>query len=671
MTIDVSQFLEVFYEESFEGLDAMESGLLDMQLGEVGGETLNSVFRAAHSIKGGSGTFGLHEISEFTHLLETLLDEMRAGTRRMTSESHATLLGAVDCLREMLLAEQSNSSVDEQKVSLQQQRLQQILNDSDQQPAGEPKDAVAPRAPAAAIWRIVFKPNREMFMSGNDPLRILRELQGLGEMTVVADFSMLPGLDELDVHSCYLSWAIELRGNVQRSAIDELFEWVVDDCELTIDEIDEAPPPPEIQVTAAAVAQERASRDQTPQAKTKTKEGGSIRVSIEKIDSLINIVGELVITQSMLSQFGDNFDAGRQEQLSDGLVQLGRNTRELQEGVLGIRMLPISFAFNRFPRLVHDVSNKLGKHVTLEMSGEHTEVDKTVMEKIGDPLVHLVRNSIDHGIEAPGVRVEAGKPEYGTVRLHAYHRGGNIVIEISDDGAGIDGKKLLAKATAAGLIAEHEPLSDEEALKLVFHPGLSTADDVSDLSGRGVGMDVVRSNIRELGGTVEVVSQLGVGTTFTIRLPLTLAILDGQTIAVGDEIYIVPLVSIIESIQVKRDMLNLVVGKGETFKLRGEFLPIIRLHETFGVENVKARDLCDGILVVVEGDGRRCGLFVDELRGHQQVVIKSLEENYKRVTGISGATILGDGSVALILDLPGLIRLANGKNDVDRLRKTA
>lgn len=393
-------------------------------------------------------------------------------------------------------------------------------------------------------------------------------------------------------------------------------------------------------------------------------------MDITKIDALINMVGELVITQSMLGMLGQHFDMERLERLQDGLTQLERHTRELQESVMQIRMLPISFTFSRFPRLVHDLSSKLGKKIELKMSGENTEVDKTVIEKIGDPLVHLVRNSLDHGIEMPHERVAAGKPETGTVFLNAYHRGGNIVIEVRDDGGGLNRDKLISKAVERGLLTEDAKLSEKDAYELIFRPGFSTADEVSDISGRGVGMDVVRKNISELGGSIEIDAEPGQGTSIIIRLPLTLAILDGQTVAVGEENYIVPLVSIIESIQVKRQMVNLIAGKGETFKLRDEYLPVVRLHEIFGVENPKTTDLTEGLLVVVEGEGRRCGLFVDDLLGQQQVVIKSLEANYGRVEGISGATILGDGSVGLILDIPGLMRLSK-REEFSRWRKSA
>jgi len=378
-----------------------------------------------------------------------------------------------------------------------------------------------------------------------------------------------------------------------------------------------------------------------------------------------------VITQSMLSQQSKRLELHRHPKLIDGLAQLERNTRELQESVMRIRMLPISFAFNRFPRIVRDLSQQLGKKIELKMTGETTELDKTVMEKIGDPLVHLVRNSLDHGLEKPEVRRAAGKSETGTLHLNAYHQSGNIVIEIIDDGAGLPKDKILKKAKERGLIGDERNLPDEKIYELIFMPGFSTAEKVTDVSGRGVGMDVVRKNIKSLGGTVEIASKEGQGTTITIRLPLTLAILDGQSVRIGDENYIIPLVSIVESIKIREDMVNIVAGKAEVIRLRDEYMPVLRLYQIFGTEP-RTTDLLEGLLVVVEGEGMKTGLFVDELLGQQQVVIKSLETNFKRVDSISGATILGDGTVALILDIPGLIKLAREKIDpaeIERLHQ--
>ena len=362
----------------------------------------------------------------------------------------------------------------------------------------------------------------------------------------------------------------------------------------------------------------------------------------------------------MLTQLGTGMEGAEADQLHAALTLLERNVRELQESVMRVRMLPISSVFSRFPRLVRDLSQRLDKKIDLRMTGEQTELDKTVLEKIGDPLVHLIRNSIDHGIESPEEREQNGKPAAGTVHMNAFHKGGSITIEVIDDGKGLDKDRILEKARSRGLVSPNETLSDEQVYDLVFTPGFSTAQETTDLSGRGVGMDVVRRNIQELGGTIEIRSVIGKGTHTSITLPLTLAIVDGLSVAVGEETYIVPLTAIVESLQLEAGGVSHLVGRGEVFSFRGTYLPVIRMHEIFDVEP-KTRDVHKGLLMVVEGDGRQAGLFVDDLLGQQQVVIKSMETNYQRIDGISGATILGDGSVALILDVPGLIRVAGEK----------
>jgi two-component system chemotaxis sensor kinase CheA len=687
----MAQFHQVFFEESFEGLDIMENGLLNMAPGTVDDEAINAIFRAAHSIKGGSGTFGFNGISNFTHVMETLLDEMRDGRRPATSIAVDALLRSVDILRDMLTATREGGEVDEERVQAQQSELEQILKRRTDEPSADNPGVEADvretsTTPKQAGWHIVFRPLTHMMRTGNDPLRIIRELAELGELNVVGDISALPPLASFEPEDSYLSWNLHLISEASKAVIDEIFAWVDDDCELAIMPIlAEAPEafnaradvprhevPSEADEPAIQEAPPVQDRRKGERRKAAAGSGGgsSIRVDISKIDGLINMVGELVITQSMLSMLGDDFSMDKLERLNEGLSQLERHTRELQESVMQVRMLPISFTFSRFPRLVHDLSRKMGKKFELKMTGENTEVDKTVIEKIGDPLVHLVRNSLDHGIEMPEERLAADKPETGTINLNAFHKGGNIVIEIRDDGKGLNREKIESKAIEKGLIDAEHNLSDRQIYELIFLAGFSTADVVSDVSGRGVGMDVVRKNINELGGTIEIESDPGKGSAIIIRLPLTLAILDGQTVTVADETYIIPLVSIIESIQVKEQQIKRVVGRGETFKLRDEYLPILRLHEVFGIENPQATRLDECLLVVVEGDGRHCGLFVDDLLGQQQVVIKSLEANYQRVEGISGATILGDGSVSLILDIPGLLRLAN-RQDEDNLRQSA
>ncbi|MDH5766413.1 MAG: chemotaxis protein CheA [Gammaproteobacteria bacterium] len=668
MSVDLEQFHQVFFEESFEGLDVMETGLMELDLGAADSEEINTIFRAAHSIKGGSGTFGFQGIADFTHVMETLLDEMRDGRREVTHDAVDSLLKSVDILRMMLNCEQDKKDPDNERIHSQLSDLESIL--AGHKVSGslvEVTSHVTDGSSGITGWHIIFEPDESMMLTGNDPLRIIRELAELGGIEVVTCVDKLPTFADLQPESCYLSWEITLQGDISEDVLKDVFLWVEDECKLTLEPISNAKENDIVEAVEEGETENQVDRKSVVKNESKSADSGdqkkstgssSIRVGIDKIDDLINMVGELVITQSMLSLLGEDFSMKNLEKLQDGLGQLERHTRELQESVMMIRMLPISFSFSRFPRLVRDLSSQMGKKINLVMSGENTEIDKTLIEKIGDPLVHLVRNSLDHGIEMPEDRVAAGKDETGTIHLNAYHKGGNIVIEITDDGKGIDQDAVLNKAIEKGLVADGASLSTQQINDLIFQPGFSTAKEVTDVSGRGVGMDVVRKNISSLGGAVEIQSEYGVGSTFTIRLPLTLAILDGQTVIVGDEIYIVPLVSIVESIQIKSEMINKVAGRCETFKLRDEYIPIVRLSSAFGIENTRAKELEEGLLVVVEADRKPCGLFVDDLLGQQQVVIKSLEQNYQRVDGISGATILGDGSVALILDIPGLLRMS-------------
>lgn len=675
MAIDMEQFKATFIEESLEGLEAMEAALLDLDTGAADPELVNTIFRAAHSIKGGAATFDFSDIAKFTHVAETLLDQVRAGERDVTQQIVDVLLESVDCLREMLAAGQQNEEVDKPRVADLQRQLEQILG-AEQSSKETASNAPTDTAPTThSGWKIKFRPHPHMMETGNNPVLMFRELELLGNLDVSVDCSSLPSLEDMSSEKCYFAWEVILNSysEVSHEQINEVFDWVEGECDLEITALaaeESANQKVKLEVSEEAQAvtgellserRKKSDRRKQPDrraASTKKGDASSIRVGIDKVDDVINLVGELVITQSMLSTLGEDFDMDRIQKLLDGLSQLERNTRELQESVMRMRMLPISFSFSRFPRMVHDMSQKMGKKIELIMLGEQTELDKTVIEKISDPLVHLVRNALDHGIEMPEERIAAGKPETGTVTLNAYHKGGNIIIEVKEDGRGLNTEKIRSKAVERGIISADAELNDDQISDLIFMAGFSTADVVSDVSGRGVGMDVVRRNIHSLGGTVGVKSTPSEGSTFTVSLPLTLAILDGQTIAVGEENYIVPLVSIVESIQAKPEMVNYVAGKGEVFKLRDEYVPIIRLYEVFGAKPTNTQ-LEQGLLVVVEGEGRRIALFVDELQGQQQVVIKSLEANYKKVDGISGATILGDGSVALILDVPGLIRLAN------------
>lgn len=653
MSMDMQRFHATFFEESREGLEAMEAGLLELEQGNRDPDLINSIFRAAHSIKGGSATFGFDAVAALTHVLETLLDELRAGKREVTGNAIDAMLASVDVLRALLGEAETGHPADPQASQAVQARLNAVLAGTEA-PVLAAVKAEAPVAEPAG-WRIGFTPAPSLFMSGNDPLRIIRELDRLGNLEVACRVERLPGFEQMDPLEAYLAWDLGLIGAVPRSAVDEAFSWVEDDCELDVQAIlPEAPEdtadislPPALEPATGPVV-----------AAAETKSGGhdaaesSIRVSTDKIDGLINLVGELVITQAMLKQVSANLDPALAERLFEGLDLLERNTRDLQEAVIGVRMLPVEAVFRRFPRLVRDLSARLGKQVRLRTLGEGTELDKGLIEKIADPLVHLVRNSIDHGLELPDARIAAGKDGTGTITLAASHQGGHIVIEVADDGRGLDRDRILAKALERGLVVPEKP-TDAQVWDLIFQPGFSTADAVTDLSGRGVGMDVVRRNIQALGGEVQLESNTGRGTRVVIRLPLTLAILDGMTVAVGDETLILPLSNVIEALQPQDEDVRSLAGDGKVLRVRGEYLPLVSLNEFYRYGQPR-RD--DALVVVVEGDGQKLALEVDELLGQQQVVVKNLENNYRRIDGVSGATILGDGRVALIVDIGGLVR---------------
>ncbi|CTP88495.1 Chemotaxis protein CheA [Xanthomonas translucens pv. poae] len=658
MSMDLQRFHATFFEESREGLDAMEAGLLSLEEGNRDPEVINSVFRAAHSIKGGAATFGFEAMAGLTHVLETLLDELRSGKRDVEAHAIDAILGSVDVLRALLREAEHGTPADPVAVKAVHDRLQQALNGN---AAAAPVATPAANQPAEPeAWQIGFTPAPSLFMSGNDPLRIIRELEHLGPLQVACRTARLPGFGDLDPLEAYLAWDLGLVGKIPRSAIEDTFAWVIDDCELDIRAV---PPPSLANAPAPTLAQPPASATAAPAAAVAAnapagnaaaahEAESSIRVSVDKVDALINLVGELVITQAMLKQVSGDLDPAHAERLFAGLDLLERNTRDLQEAVIGVRMLPVDAVFRRFPRLVRDLSSRLGKQVRLRTIGEGTELDKGLIEKIADPLVHLVRNSIDHGLEMPEARRAAGKDETGTITLAASHQGGHIVIEVSDDGAGLNRERILAKATERGLSVPDNP-TDAQVWDLIFAPGFSTADAVTDLSGRGVGMDVVRRNIQGLGGEVQLESNSGRGTRVLIRLPLTLAILDGMTVSVAGETLILPLAYVLEALQPQPDDIRSMAGEGRVLRVRGEYLPILSLSDSYGYGRTEQ---AEPLVVVVEADGQKIALEVDELVGQQQVVVKNIENNYRRIGGISGATILGDGRVALIVDIGGLVR---------------
>jgi two-component system chemotaxis sensor kinase CheA len=622
MTIDMSQFYQVFFEESAELLGEMERLLLELDVDAPGKDELNAIFRTAHSIKGGAGTFGFNEITETTHILESLLDKLRNDQLQLRSEMVDVFLKAVDVLKMQLAGRQSGSEVDAQAVADICKRLHELADGKQAAPA-----AVVPVAAPVAVVAAVNQTPRAVAAAAppaaGDPAQVDPSPENL--------------------------YAI-LTGEALAPAAAESYGFFADT----------APPAaPEEQparraTDAAAEAAPKTGRRAGDRAEA--AEASSIRVGVEKVDQLINLVGELVITQAMLAQTASRVDPVLYEALMGGLATLERNTRDLQESVMSIRMMPISFVFSRFPRVVRDLAAKLNKQVDLKTVGEGTELDKGLIEKIADPLNHLVRNSLDHGIETPDKRVAAGKDPKGTITLRAFHQGGNIIVEVADDGAGLSRAKILAKARERGL-AVSDDMPDQDVWQMIFEAGFSTADVVTDVSGRGVGMDVVRRNIHGMGGSIEISSVLGSGTCISIRLPLTLAILDGMSVAVGKEIFIIPLTYIIESLQPAPGDIKTISGQGRVVQVRGEYLPVVALHEKFNLKSNVA-DMDKGIMVILESEGAKTALFVDELVGQHQVVIKSLETNYRKAAGISGATIMGDGKVALILDVGALVRLS-------------
>ncbi|WP_374249339.1 chemotaxis protein CheA [Thermomonas sp.] len=669
--MDITRFHATFFEESRENIAAMEAGLLAMESGGGGADTIHVIFRAAHSIKGGSATFGFTAIADFTHLLETLLEEARSGRRQLDGAAISALLASVDALHMLLAAAEHGNAIDQAMLQATRAGLERLLNGdaSAATPAATAAAPAAAAAPASIGWQIDFTPERSLFLSGNDPLRMLRELGELGQLTVNCRDDGLPSFTELDPFEAWLAWDLQLVGDIKRSAVEDTFAWVEDQCKLNIEPLVSATAPaapaaapvpaPATPAAAApapaaaapvAAAAKPAAAEAVPAARHDATET-TIRVAVDKVDALINLVGELVITQAMLAQRSAELDPQLHELLLAGLGQLDRNTRDLQEAVMSVRMLPVDFAFSRFPRMVRDIASRLGKKVNLKTSGEATELDKGVIEKIVDPLVHLVRNAIDHGLETTEQRIAAGKPETGTVSLSAAHQGGHIIIEVGDDGRGLNRERILAKAAERG-IPVPESATDSQIWDLVFAPGFSTAEALTDLSGRGVGMDVVRKNITALGGQVEIRSRAGEGTTVSIRLPLTMAILDGMTVSVGGEVFILPLNMVIESLQPAQDHIKTVAGESRLLRVREDYVPLLDLATQYGLPATRAE--AQPIAVVVESQGQRLALEVDELLGQQQVVVKNLERNYRRIPGVAGATILGDGRVALIVDAGSL-----------------
>jgi two-component system chemotaxis sensor kinase CheA len=698
--IDLSQFYQVFFEEAGENLDNMEQLLLNLNVDEADDEELNAIFRCAHSIKGGAATFGFSDVAELTHQMETLLDKLRRHELQPTSPMVDVLLQSGDALRAQLGRHQGSGADPVDTTELLFNIKSFVEGGSAPAPAPAaaapaPKAAPAPAAapvaaPAAApvgpgtrLLELQVGPLTDMTLADN-LVELFKEITDLGTIEPLDAGQSSDGMrrfkvltsstdnDLLDLFTFHVA-----REQVKLTPLGPGFGFYdgapgappaeAPSTDPGYGFFDDAPgvpegaaapapaPAAEVKPAAAIVP----TRPATP-AKTEAKPAGggldqtTLRVSIEKVDQLINLVGELVITQAMLAQNSRDVDPAIYQQLTSGLADLERNTRDLQESVMSIRMIPMSTVFNRFPRMLRDLAAKLGKKVELVTQGEATELDKSLVEKITDPLTHLVRNSCDHGIEMPADRIAKGKPEQGTITLVASHQGGSIVIEVRDDGRGLNREKLIKKAREKGIDAP-DTMTDAECWNLIFAPGFSTAEQVTDVSGRGVGMDVVKKNITSLGGTVEIDSAEGYGMKVSVRLPLTLAIMDGMSVGVGDECYILPLSSVVESFQVQSDTIKTVAGSGRVVEVRDEYMPVIELEKVFDVPRFDFEHV-SSIMVVVEAEGGRVALLVDELLGQQQVVVKNLEANYRKVNDVSGATIMGDGRVALILDVGSLVR---------------
>lgn len=664
---DFSEFQDAFYEESGDLLEIIESSLLQIDINDIDQDLINDIFRHFHSIKGTSGAFGLTEIAGFTHLLETLLDEIRTNKSLLTQETLNLLFEGADFVKSLIDSAQSDSAIDMQTKEILSKKfeseIQKIIGGEEPAPQKKTTSNMSEKSHpqnknALKQYTISFVPNQQIFLRGNDPLFIFRTLQELGEVEVSCDFSGLPAFHQFIPDNAFLSWDIILKSNCTQKEVDDAFEWVSVDSWVDIEEV-VIKPTLEDNQSEQVVNAEIDNINKIPEKKTtsnkSTKDNSSIRVAIQKVDYLINLIGEQVITQSMLTQIAkDTKEESEASPLAEGLERLEQNTRKLQECIMSIRMLPISFACARIPRLVNDLSRKLNKNIELVLIGENTEVDKTVIEKITDPIIHLVRNSIDHGIEDTAQRIAIGKSEKSTITINVFYQGSNVIVQISDDGGGLDNKKLLSKAIEKKLVSPDANLSVEEIQNLIFKPGFSTAEAVSDISGRGVGMDVVRSNINEIGGSVKIASQQDYGTTITITLPLTLAILDGQLINIDQNIFIIPIENIVQSLDYSNSNVFRLTGTQTVFKLRDTYIPIISLKNHFNIYEPHHEEN-EKLIVIVEFNHKKIGLLVDELLEQQQVVVKSLDENYKKIHGISSGTILGTGKIALILDIAEII----------------
>jgi two-component system chemotaxis sensor kinase CheA len=657
---DLSIFKATYITECTELLKDMEELLLSLDEHTEDLETLNAIFRCAHSIKGGAGVFGLKRVAEFTHVLEALLDHMRNGTLSVSQDIIDILLTSKDTLEQMIIAADKNQEPPanfEQKVKDELLKYKEKGGSSNSAPKtiNETPQAENHDSNQNKFYNIEFKPSPALFQSGNEQLLIIRELKRAGTLVTSADISNIPQFELMDVEKCYTNFKFELESRSPVSVINEAFEFVASESEIIIEEV--AGIFDRKATTSTANQATMSSNDNNspatsasapaPEIEKPKQTITSIRVDVDKIDKLVNLVGELVITQSMIKDQTKGLQFDQFGDLVKGVEELTHHTRELQDAVMSVRMQPVKSLFSRMPRVVRDLAKKLDKDIKLDLVGESTEVDKTIIEQLSDPLTHIIRNSVDHGIETPAIRKAAGKPEQGHMKLSADQVSGKIVISVEDDGAGINRERVTNKAID----------------QLIFHAGFSTAAVVSEVSGRGVGMDVVRRNIEGIGGSVELFNRPGKGLKLNVYIPLTLAILDGMIVSVGGESYIIPISNILETLEPKAENLKTIADGNDVVFLRGEYIKLIHLCRIFNIQDAIS-ETSKALVVIVEANGSKYGLVVDELKGQQQVVIKSLDENSTRIDGLSGATILGDGKVSLILDMAKLGNIGLSDNNI-------
>lgn len=678
----------IFYQEANELVEQLEQDILSLESNIGDKDIINRIFRAAHTIKGSASFVGFMNLSSFSHKMENVLDLVRKDEIVVNEILITVLLNGLDAIKR-LLAEPENEALinDEQILSTISEFNQFLPNQS-----GNAIDTPKMTKQEDTIYKIDLVFNKEIFETGTDPLILIDELLGMGEIVEYnIRTSELPDIYKLDPYTLYVSWNIILKVNntIPKKDLEDIFIFVMDDNDIKIQEIEEKDLNIEnkklgellvdkglvkesdvqgalekqnklgeilVQEGKIMPAQVEKVAQQQQDAK-KTKESATIRVDITKLDKLMNLVGELVINQARVAQIASHKDKINVLELTSAADGLDRITRDLQEQIMRARMIPIENTFSQFQRMVRDTAKEIGKDIKLNIIGKETELDKTIIELINDPLKHMIRNSIDHGVETTEERLAKGKPAQGTITLNAYYEAGNIVIEISDDGNGLNKEKILSKAKDKGLVSPDKELNEDEIYQLIFLPGFSTADQISEISGRGVGMDVVKNNITRLRGSIDIQTKEGFGTTFRIILPLTLAIIDGMLVKVGQELYIIPLLSIVESIRPKDEDIKHVNTESEVINVRGEYIPLIRLYDLFNIETEHKNPSKALTVIVTSGKNKAC-LLVDDIIGQQQAVIKSLEENFSAINGISGATILGDGTLAMILDISTIIRIA-------------